>query len=422
MARQRKPIPVEAADGGESVAQAFARQFARALPDEVKSGGDGDKVGKALAKAFAKAVPLELQGEGAGAGADLMLRRRKAALQMGGGPPAPVAGLKGDQTGGGRGAVFGTFGERLKVSADAFGEKLQKVGDIVGTVGSGWLAAGKGIESFVAKANPGAVQRFTFALEDTQAVIGQRLAPVLEVITQGIRLFADVINTILPSGEEFAQLLQPVTDLLNDLREALAPVAAIIHDVLVVGFKLLGAALQVVIIPFRLLARLLGALFGAGEETKLKSSVGAAVRNVSFGSVEQYQQQIYRAALMGGVTTNPPTGGQVDTIIGLLGDIKGGVLGIAGKIGAKLAEPATPGGGIPEAIARKGAKGAVISEEEYKEKYKNPKIDGILEAWRQAADALEKLTGGMGTSEGGWQTQMEAWARRAVDGWAGGSH
>jgi hypothetical protein len=88
----------------------------------------------------------------------------------------------------------------------------------------------------------------------------------------------------LPSTDDFREALSPISDFLNDLRGALASVAPIIRVVLVEGLKILGAALKGLLVPFQLLAAFLEGLFGEGE--KLKTSVGAAVRNASFQSAE----------------------------------------------------------------------------------------------------------------------------------------
>src|SRR5262245_12484524 len=59
----------------------------------------------------------------------------------------------------------------------------------------------------VSLASPGTIQRFNYALQDTIAVFGQRLAPVLEgVIIPGLRLLGDVFNTILPDAKDFKEV------------------------------------------------------------------------------------------------------------------------------------------------------------------------------------------------------------------------
>lgn len=156
---------------------------------------------------------------------------------------------------------------------------------------------GKGMESFIAKASPGSLVRFNLALDDTKAVLGQRLVPVFEILTKALRLFGDFLNSILPDADEFADLLAPINELLDELREALAPVARVIKDVLVFALKQMAEVLKIVIIPFKLLAEFLKGLFGYEEGVdKLKSSQGAAVRNVTFTSAQQHAQSVYAAA------------------------------------------------------------------------------------------------------------------------------
>src|SRR5262249_37717173 len=122
----------------------------------------------------------------------------------------------------------------------------------------------------------------------------QTLTPVIETLGQAARLFGDVLATILPSGQEMKELLQPINDLLADLRDALAPIAHLLHDVLVVGFKALGAVLRIVLIPFQLLAKLLTSIFGGGEG--LKDSTGAAARNIRFEDPMSAVKSVYAAA------------------------------------------------------------------------------------------------------------------------------
>jgi hypothetical protein len=285
---------------------------------------------RAEAAAFAQTAAGRLPLEAAGGGADLHLAPRAP----GGAPEALPAG--GGQTGGGRGAVFGSFAERAGVSLQAGAEKvgaaLSAVGSVASAAGglaSSFVGVGKSVESFVAKANPSSVERFNIALEDVQAVLGQALTPVLDVVTEGVRLFGDFLTSILPSADEFKEILAPVSDLFGELREALAAVAPFVKDVLTVALKALGVALNIVLYPVKLLARFLGSLFGAGEADPLKSSVGAAVRNVQFTGQQQFAQSVYAAAFRAGTGgARDPYTGHLDKISGTLDDISGVVKAI----------------------------------------------------------------------------------------------
>src|SRR5262245_29991957 len=133
------------------------------------------------------------------------------------------------------------------------------IGGIFGGVtgAAAGAAVGGAAGGAVGKFSPGTMERLSYAFDDLTAVLGERLMPIFEtVVVPVVRLFGDVLESILPSGQEFAEILKPVTDFLADLRDALASIAPVIHDVLVVGLKALGIALQVVLIPFQALAEL----------------------------------------------------------------------------------------------------------------------------------------------------------------------
>jgi hypothetical protein len=160
--------------------------------------------------------------------------------------------------------------------------------------------------AFIAKsvslASPGTTERFQIALEDATAVIGQTLVPVFEMLTSVVRTIGDVLATVLPPASSLREVLEPIADTFRELMEALAPVFSVIRDVLVVALKGLAVVVQVLMIPFRILAEVIkaiGSLFGM-EEEKLKSSMGAAARNVSFQSSESAAKQIYQAAFRSG--------------------------------------------------------------------------------------------------------------------------
>jgi hypothetical protein len=206
----------------------------------------------------------------------------------------------------------------------------------------------------VALASPGTFQRFQLALDDTTAVVGQALVPVLEIVTQGIRLFGDFLTTVLPSTDEFREALSPISDFLNDLRDALASIAPVIHDVLVVGLKVLGAVLRTIIIPFQLLAKFLEGLFGAGEG--LKSSLNAAVRNVSFQSAESFAKQVNLAAFKSGIGTGKGPVEKIGEDVAKIGEILKDIGAWVRAIGQKYT-------GLKEAVstaALKAAAGVVL--------------------------------------------------------------
>jgi hypothetical protein len=179
----------------------------------------------------------------------------------------------------------------------------------VGAVVAAATAATAAIRKAVSLASPGTIERFDLALADATAVVGQRLVPVFEVLTAGVRLVGDFFQTILPPAQEFRAALAPISDALKDLRDALASIAPVIRNILVAEIKTLGEAIRVTLVPIRLLAGFLEGLFGKGKA--LETSVGAAVRNVSFQSAESFAKQVNIAAFKSGIGT----GG--DPIVGI---------------------------------------------------------------------------------------------------------
>ncbi len=253
---------------------------------------------------------------------------------------------------GGPGGKVESQMDRQKKSLDALDDTwkkmLQRGFETGKTAFHAPMKVAGGISGFVAAAAPGAMERFQLAVRDVAGVIGQRLAPVLEVITGIVRLFGDVLQTILPSGNEFADILKPVSALLVDLREALAPIAAVIHDVLLVGLKALGVALQIVVLPFQIFAKLLTALFGGGGK-QLDPSQGAAFRQVSFTSSDQFAKSIYQAALKSSVA-QPGAKDQVgwlQDISDVLKSIREWVKAIADKLRVEAPQDIANKGGTP---------------------------------------------------------------------------
>jgi hypothetical protein len=206
------------------------------------------------------------------------------------------------------------------------------------------------------------MERFQVILDDVSGVIGQTLLPVIEVLSQAARLFGDVLASILPSADEMREALKPVSDFLEDLRDALAPIVPIIKDVLSVALKGLAEVLRQVLAPFRLLAQIIGALFGSEDAKPLKSSQGAAARNISFTNPEQFARSVNVAAFRGaagqGEYHSP-----LDKIGGTLGKISGTVDNILTvmRFGKDALDPkgAAVGGGNAAGIAVKGIKGGL---------------------------------------------------------------
>lgn len=134
------------------------------------------------------------------------------------------------------GGILGAIGKGGKGILGAGGFGIGAAATVAG-------AAGLGIAA-VSKSNPGTYDRFTRTIEDVMAVFGQRLAPVLEIVTEAFRLIGDVLHTILPSGQEFREMLKPISDLFGALRPILGMVATLLNGVLGAAIKVVGFALN----------------------------------------------------------------------------------------------------------------------------------------------------------------------------------
>lgn len=181
------------------------------------------------------------------------------------------------------------------------------------------------------KASPIALERFTMAVDDAQAVLGKVFVPVLELVTDSVRLLGDVFATILPSTKEVREALSPLADYLKNLRDVFAAIAPIIKDYFTVSLKALGIALQVATYPLKLFTDALRAV-GVIGNAKLNSSVGAAARPASFTNVDSYLKDSYAKAFsLGDQKEENPLVSPLETLVKEVTEIKNAVISYIGK-------------------------------------------------------------------------------------------
>lgn len=228
------------------------------------------------------------------------------------------------------------IGSALSNIGGAFQGGMSNVGAAIGAIGPAAIAAAGGLAAMhaVSLASPGTMERFQIILNDTIAVIGQSLVPVIEVVGSILRTFGDVLKTVLPPASSLREILKPIGDAFRELAEALAPVFAIMKDVIIVNLKAMGVAIQILLLPIKMLAAVIKALLG--EETRLADSRGAAVRNISFTTQEAGLRSVYQAAYRSGTDGEDKhtVPGWLQTINETLNKISGFVKSIADKIGA----------------------------------------------------------------------------------------
>jgi phage-related protein len=129
--------------------------------------------------------------------------------------------------------ITGSAGAIVSAFSSIIGA-LGGIGAAVGQMTGAVLGLGAAMVQFVSLADPGIVQLFNLAVSDMMAVIGQGLAPILQVVTKVIRIAADSLTTWAP------QLGQ----IIASLAEGLLPVVKIIFDVM----SKLGQAINLVLV------------------------------------------------------------------------------------------------------------------------------------------------------------------------------
>jgi hypothetical protein len=261
----------------------------------------------------------------------------------------------------------------LTKGAEVAGNALKLVSPVIGKVlaKSAKIVLGplkeitQSLVSMVQVASPGAFKLWTMALEDVQGVIGQSFTPVLEMMTEGVGLFGDVLATVLPNMDEMNEILNVIRPAFEDLKNELksfftefgATIRQFISQGLMVLMKVLGAMMRVVGGMVRMVGdfmRLLGMSSPGGE---MRSSRGAAARPTQMQGLEEYSRQLQLSAFMG------PGGSPQDQQVSLLGQINVTLNNLPERIAYALATilsrstagrvlnaPTTTAVGIAEAI------------------------------------------------------------------------
>lgn len=194
------------------------------------------------------------------------------------------------QTMGTMGAVAGAVAPEFKPLFDVLGAIPGVVSGIVGS-----------LTSMAGKASPALMEQFSYALEDVQGVIGGTFLPILRLMTEGVRLFGDVMATILPSTSEVASVLQefrgPLNEIIGEIRQLAVDFGPLIKDVLLTGLRGLASVMIEVARAAVILGNQLRDLLGLPRlPGTTNSSVGAAARPAQIQGIESYQLQLQQAA------------------------------------------------------------------------------------------------------------------------------
>lgn len=140
------------------------------------------------------------------------------------------------------GNVFGEVAEFAKI--------MGPYGAIFAGVVAGAGLAWKGLDmlkdavfGLAGAADERSLKEYNEAWADMAAVVGRVFVPILDSATEGVRLFADFLATILPSTEEIRSIFGD-TGMWDEVREALTVIAPIVKLVLVEHLKLAAFALK----------------------------------------------------------------------------------------------------------------------------------------------------------------------------------
>lgn len=162
------------------------------------------------------------------------------------------------------------------------------------------------LTSFAAKASPAQFQMFTMAVEDAQAVIGQRFLPVLNDMREYARLVGDGFANFLPTYQEVmdatASLRGAFSEMRDSVRDLLVEIGPLTRAGLSTVFRGVSWALSQVVSLMTMfyqgltaLIRPLRELLGISQGTFM-SSQGAAARPASILDFDAYQEQLQVSA------------------------------------------------------------------------------------------------------------------------------
>lgn len=174
---------------------------------------------------------------------------------MGGGI-SRVAGLFGNMGGGGGGAGVAVAGP---VGALAAGAVM--AGKAILDLGKSAISASIELGAI---ASPAARMQFDMAYKDIQAIIGRRLVPVMNLATEGLKAFGEILTNLLPSQSQMRDVVDPLKQALKDMLEAVKPLVLTLKDLLASGLLLFAESLRIALRPIKLIGQLLSLGWAVG--------------------------------------------------------------------------------------------------------------------------------------------------------------
>lgn len=164
----------------------------------------------------------------------------------------------GGAIGGAAGGILGT------VAVEGFSKLVSAVADLPGK-----------IAGFAGVASPAALYRWEYTVRDFEGVIGRRMIPILDALTDGLRGFANVLDAVLPSASKMQELTSELKGFF---------------DVITLGVFGANGSKEVL---KGVLQGLTGGIFGSGSG----DSFGAAARPAQFSGVEEFEKGFEQSAL-----------------------------------------------------------------------------------------------------------------------------
>jgi hypothetical protein len=198
--------------------------------------------------------------------------------------------------------VGGLGGAAAGAAAGGAGEAAG-LGSVLGPIGAGLGVVAGGIAAIagaVAVAQPGTFKLFTQSLEDIAGVIGHTLAPVLKVVTQGVRLFGDILASILPSKAQMNELMAPFKQLMDELRGLFQELIPVLRPLIDDFVSLTKVLVTLWTGGLRIIVAFIKATLGDLGEP-LKSARGAAARQTAFAGIPGLGEQARLSAFRGGI-------------------------------------------------------------------------------------------------------------------------
>lgn len=224
------------------------------------------------------------------------------------------------QGGGGKSPNMDFSAEGAEAGEAAGGEEAMAAAGPIGMIAGAALlgaAAIKGLAdaafnaaiSATALSNPVTVERFTIAMKDAEAVVGQRFRPVIDFATEVVRGFGDFLANALPTAGDVNEVLAEMRPAMAEVKDAFLDVAPLLKEMgkkiltdFAAGLKIVASTTKEVSKMFR---QLLGESSGARDRGN-DSSMGAAAQPARIGGIDDIGRMILEGALSQG------SGGQQD--------------------------------------------------------------------------------------------------------------